>query len=204
MDSEKLVDFFTQTNRLKRTIRYSSCPKNVQEPTAGHSWHVILMVPIIAREFGININIEHAMEIACVHDLAESVLKKDFDSYLMATGKLDEKEKDKSEEIEMTRIKEKFSFGERIYGLWKEYQECKTPEAKFVKALDKLESHFHIIERGGTGDNADDGAHQVKYADTAVKDVPELEPLLKAIKEKLKPILEKQGVKWKKEYDYSD
>jgi len=29
MDSEELVDFFIQTNKLKQTIRYSSCPKKI-------------------------------------------------------------------------------------------------------------------------------------------------------------------------------
>ncbi|MFA5126331.1 MAG: HD domain-containing protein [archaeon] len=204
MDSEELVDFFTQTNKLKQTIRYSSCPKKIQESSAGHSWHVALMVPIVAQKLGIKINVQHATEIALVHDLAERVLKEDFDSYLIAIGTLKEVDKKKSEKEEMDRIKNNFSFGNKIYSLWSEYGENKTREAKFVRALDKLESHLHIIERGASGDNADDGKHQATYADNAVKDFPELAPLLKSIKKKLKLILEKQGLKWDKEYNYPE
>ena len=202
MNPEELVDFFTETNKLKQTIRYSSCPKKVQESTAGHSWQVALMVPIIAQEFNIKVNIQHAMEIALVHDLAEKVLKKDFDSYLIATGVLKESDKDKSEKEEMERIKNKFSFGNKIYSLWLEYEENKTPEAKFIKALDKLESHIHVIERGLSGASRDDGKHQATYADKAVEEVAELKPFLKSIKKRLKLILEKQGLVWGKEYDY--
>jgi len=202
MEYEQLIDFFTETNKLKQTIRYSSCPKKIQESSAGHSWHVALMVPIIAQEFKIKINIQRAMEIACVHDLAEMVLKEDYDSYLIATGVLKEGDKNKSEKKEMERIRTKYSFGNKIYSLWQEYEESKTQEAKFVRALDKLESHLHVIERGSSGDNADDGKHQATYADNAVKDFPELAPLLSTIKKRLKPILEKQGLVWNKKYNY--
>lgn len=201
---ELLTNFFIESNRLKRTIRYSSCPERVQEPSAGHSWQVTLMVPIVAREFGLDIDVQHSMELACVHDLAECVLKQDYDSYLIAIGFLDEKDKDKSEEKEMRRIKDTFDFGNSVYLLWQEYQECKTPEARFVKALDKLESHFHVIERGGSGDNADDGRHQATYADEAIRNFPQLKPLLRVVKKRIRPILEKQGLVWKPEYNYPD
>lgn len=204
MDSEELVDFFTQTNKLKQTVRYSSCPKGIQESSAGHSWQVALMVPIISQQFKLQINVQHAMEIALVHDLAERVLKKDFDSYLLSIGTLKEEDKINSEKEEMNRIQNEFSFGKRIHALWKEYEENKTSEAKFIKALDKLESHIHVLERGASGDNADDGKHQATYADNAVKDFQELAPLLSAIKKRLKPILEKQGLKWDKKYNYPD
>jgi putative hydrolase of HD superfamily len=199
---EGLTDFFIQSNRLKQTIRYSSCPEEIQESSAGHSWHVTLMVPIIAQELGLNVNIQHSMELACVHDLAEAVLKKDFDSYLVFSGVLNKKDKDRSEEEEMGRIRGTFGFGSRIYSLWEEYQECKNFEARFVKALDKLESHLHIIERGGPGDNVSDGRHQATYADNAVKNFPELEPFLRVIKQRLRPLFEKQGLTWYAEFNY--
>jgi len=202
MDSEELINFFIETNKLKQTIRYSSCPKKVQESSAGHSWQVALMVPIIAEEFNIKINIEHAIKIALVHDLAEKVLKEDYDSYLIATGVLKEEDKDKSEKKEMERIRKNFSFGNKIYSLWQEYEENKTPEAKFVKALDKLESHLHVIERGLSGASRDDGRHQATYADKAVKEIPQLKTFLKSIKKRLKSILEKQGLIWGEEYNY--
>lgn len=200
---EELANFFVESNKLKQTIRYSSCPKKVQEPSAGHSWHVTLMVPIIARELGIKIDIGHAMELAAVHDLAEKVLREDFDSYFVATGVLKKEDKDKSEQEEMERIKNNFTFGAAIHSLWKEYNESRTPEAKFVRALDKLESHFHVLERDGSG-SRDDGKHQATYADNAVENFPELKPFLRVVKKKLKPVLEKQGLEWKKEFDYPD
>ena len=203
-DLEKLISFFIESNKLKRTMRYSSCPAKIQEPSAGHSWQVTLMVPIIAREFELKIDIEHAMEIANIHDLAEYINEKDFDSYLIATGVLSETDKDKSEEEVMSRFRDSLSFGPKIYSLWQEYQEGKTPEARFVKALDKIESHIHVIERDGTGSDSFDARHQALYADEAVRNFPELKPLLRIIKRKLRSVLEKQGLVWKAEYNYPD
>jgi len=201
---EKLTDFFVESNKLKRTMRYSSCPPKIQESSAGHSWQVSLMVPIIAREFGLALDVQHAMEIANVHDLAEYIDEKDFDSYLIATGVLSEAEKDKSEESVMTMIRERYNFGSTIYSLWREYQDCKIPEARYVKALDKLESHLHVIERDGTGSDSFDARHQALYADEAVRNFPELKPFLRAIKKRLRAVLEKQGLVWKEEYNYPD
>jgi len=203
-DLEKLVGFFLKSNQLKRTMRYSSCQPKIQEPSAGHSWQVTFMVPIIAREFGLNIDIQHAMEIASVHDLAEYIDEKDFDSYLMATGVLKEEDKDKSEEEVMSSFRDTLRFGPQLYSLWQEYQECKTPEARFVKALDKIESHIHVIERGGTGESPAGARHQALYADEAVRNFPELKPLLRTIKGKLRPLLEKQGLVWMAEYNFPD
>jgi putative hydrolase of HD superfamily len=162
------------------------------------------MIPIIAEELKLKLDVKHAMEIAAVHDLAERVLKEDYDSFLISNGTLKESDKAEQEKKEMNRIKNKYGFGEKIYSLWEEYEDNKTPEAKFVRALDKLESHFHIIERGGSGENPAGAKHQAFYADKAVADFPELKPLLKEAKKKLKPLLEKQGLTWTTEYNWPE
>ena len=201
---ESLADFFIESNKLKNTIRYTSCPEKIQESTAGHSWQITLMVPIIARELGLDINLLHAMEIANVHDLAEYADTKDYDAYLVSIGTLSKIDKDKSEEAVMLDLKNRFNFGLSLYSLWKEYQEGETQEARFVKALDKIESHFHIIEREVAVDNPENLKYQLTYSDNAVRNFPQLEPLLRIAKNRLRAIAESQGIIWKKEYDYPD
>ncbi len=203
-DLDKMVDFFVEATSLKRTMRYNSCPENVQEPVAGHSWLVTLMVPILAERFNLDINVQHAMEIANVHDLAESIRDYDFDSYNLARGVESQKEKDQEEENFMRNVQNRFDFGDRIYSLWKEYEDGKTPEARFVRALDKLESHIHILERGGTGSDVDDADHQAFYADKVVRNFPELEPFLSAVKKRIRPLMESQGLVWEDKYNYPD
>lgn len=201
---ESLADFFIETNSLKKTTRYSSCNEEVKESTAGHSWKVSFMTPIIAELLGLDIDIKHAMEIANVHDLPEYALEEDFDSFLVAKEILSKKDKEQSEEKVMNLIKERFVFGKKFFDLWEEYKESKTPEARYVYALDKIESHLHVLERRGTRDDAQDMEHQALYADKAVKNFPELKPFLKIIKRRLKSLFESKGFAWKEEYNYPD
>lgn len=201
---EGLLDFLEETESLKKTIRYSSCPENVQEPTAGHVWKVSLMVPLLAEKFRVPVDILHALQISNAHDLGECGMKYDFDSYLVSKGKLDQNDKDLAEENYMKSVKNRFSFGEQLYGLWREYEENKTYEAKFVRAIDKLEALIHVITTKGTGRDINDIEYVATYADRAVEDVPELKPFLRALKVRLRPVAERQGLIWTKEFDYPD
>jgi putative hydrolase of HD superfamily len=119
---ENLVNFFVnESNKLKTTTHYSSCLENIQESTAAHSWHLTLMVPIVAEKLDLNINVSRAMKIALVHDLPEYPLEKDYESYLIFNGNLSKDKKDKSEEDTMFKLAQNFPFGNSLYFLWKEY-----------------------------------------------------------------------------------
>ena len=77
--------------------------------------------------------------------------------------------------------------GDEVFALREEYETCTTSEAKYIKALDKLESLLHVVEVGvvevGVFDNYDSLA---TYADKHVQNFPALLPMLQVIKEKLK------------------
>jgi putative hydrolases of HD superfamily len=201
---ESLADFFVLSNGLKQTMRYESCPEYLKESVPAHCWQMSLMVSLVAREFDLDIDVRHAMEIAIVHDLGEYTDSKDFDAYFVHTGVLNGKDKDYSEEEAMVNLRDNFSCGFDIYNLWEEYRECKTQEARFVKALDKIESHFHFIQRRCNILNKDNLIFQITYADKAVKNFPSLEPLLRIAKRKLKELMEEQGIIWRDEYNYPD
>jgi putative hydrolase of HD superfamily len=199
---EDLLNFLIEVDSLKKTIRYSSCPEYVQEPVAGHVWKVSLMAPILARIFNLQLDIQHTMEIANIHDLQEYTGREDFDSYFVHIGKLSQEDKKRKERETIESLRDNFDIGPKVYSLWQEYEERKTPEAKYVRALDKLESLIHIIACGGSGRDPNDISYLATYADNAVKNFTELEPFLRIVKKYLKPVAERQGAIWKKEYDY--
>lgn len=92
--------------------------------------------------------------------------------------------------------------GDDIYNLWMEYENCRTKEAKFIKALDKLETLTYLIEKGHK--HYDLPSMIATYADKAVKNFPELKGMLKMIKSKLKDEYTKGNILWKEEYDSFD
>lgn len=197
---KQILNFFQQAEKLKSIIRFSERKSIVRESSAAHSWRLALMVFVVRDELKLNINIEKALKIAIIHDLAESVTG-DVDYILIADGKVSKKEKKKLEEDALQKIKNNLpkKIGKEIYNLWSEFEKGTTKEAKFVRALDRIETLTHLLK---VGYKAYDRPELIPtYADKAVKNFPELTGMLKAIKQKLKTEFNKGKIPWKKEYE---
>ena len=199
---EKIYDFLNTVNNLKKTMRFGAAEtKNLlEESSADHSWRLSLMTFMIADELKLNINVEKALKLAIVHDIAESVCG-DVDNRLIVEGRVtkEEKKKNEMEAIEKLRTMLPEERGNEIYNLFMEYETASTREGKFIKALDKIECLIHINEKGHKAIDMPDVI--APYADEAVKNFPELMEIKKAVKSKLKQEFEKGGFKWKEEYN---
>ena len=193
-----------QTGKLRTTYRYGSFDLMNSESVADHSWRLALMVLMITKELNIKIDIEKAINLALIHDIAESITG-DIPAPDVANGKVSREEKERAETKAINEIKKLLPAqqGEEIYLIWDDYTYAKSKEAKFVRAMDKLEALLNVIE---TGEKK--GAKTYNYldfiatfADGHVKDFPALIPLLANLKDKLKHEYLKAGIEWKQEYD---
>lgn len=183
---EKLVDFFIETESLKKTLRYSTCPENVRDSSADHSWKLAFMASVLNEKIE-GIDSYRALQICLVHDLAESITG-DIDSYRIVLGEITKEQKQQMEDDAMKSIKNKIpKIGQKLYDFWREFEEHKTPEAKYAQALDKIEALIHLLNVNyiAREDNAE-AELTAKYADNAVKEFPQLKPILDIIKVKLK------------------
>ncbi len=195
---EKIFDFFKIVSGLKKTKRYGKYDVEA-DSSADHSWRLSLMSFIIADELKIDIDILKAMKIAIVHDLPEAITG-DIPYMEIYNGSVLKENKQKNEILAMNKIKESLpeTIGKEIYELWEEYEYANSKEALFIKALDKIESITHVAEKGGEYTELDLIA---TYTDKHVNNFPELKPVLKELKRRLKGEFEKRGLPWKKEYD---
>ncbi len=201
---EKIFDFLKISGNLKNTYRYGDIEVLNNESTADHSWRLALMVIIFAKELDLKINIEHALKLAIVHDIAESVTG-DIPANKTMKNSLLKSEKRKDEIKVIDRFKKLLPgiHGDEIHKLWHDYEYAETEEAKFVKALDKIEGYINWVESGFKYLVKADDHHLIAiYADEAVKNFPKLVPILKILKLKLKKEFEKGGLEWKEEYNY--
>jgi len=89
--------------------------------------------------------------------------------------------------------------GIEINDLWNEYEENKSVEAKFVRALDKLETLVQISEAGYISYNTPQFIPN--YADKAVNNFKKLSGVLKLIKKEIKAEFDKGNIFWKREYN---
>lgn len=159
------------------------------------------MAFLIAEELKLEIDVFRAVKIALVHDLAEAVAG-DFCSFDIARGKLSKQEKERAEREGMEKLRRLLpkDRGDEIYFLWEEYEQQETDEAKYIKALDKIETLIQFTETGYqiVGD-ADE--HLAFYADNQVRNFPQLREVLKLVKKELKREYQKGEIPWKEEYD---
>jgi putative hydrolases of HD superfamily len=196
----KVFNFLHQIENLKSTLRYPLTKSGRQESAADHSWRLSLMCFVVAKELNLDIDVGHTLKIAIVHDIAESITG-DIDYVKIVDKKISKEEKQNLEICAMKKIKATLPLktSEEIYALWLEYEEAKTREAKFVKAMDKLETLTQLIEAGyKTFDRPEIISC---YANKAVEAFPELKEMLKILKEKLKKEFEKGNFEWKEEYN---
>lgn len=198
---EQIFEFTKKSELLKDTKRWLNTPQMVnKETSAAHSWHLALLVPIVAEELDLNIDVARATLVALVHDLVEA-LAGDTDFSLIATGKKTVEQKHDGEMKAIAEFEKSLpeKSGKMIKDIWWEYEKAETREAKFVKALDKIEAINHMIIVGMKCYDYPDLI--APYPIPAIKNFPELKPLLKLQHEKLKPEFAKLGWEWKKEYD---
>lgn len=195
-----ILTFLNRINHLKTIRRYKSSLSQNGDTVADHSWRLTLMVFIIGNELRSPVNIGHAMKIALVHDLAE-IKTDDIDAYEVIKKRVKIEDKQKKEVEAMKEIVDGISFGQEIYDLWDEFEKQETLEAKFVKALDKIEAFLHLDEAGTGvyvpaefhGDYADAA---VENFDKAVRNFPLLKTILDPVKKNLKQKFSKIGIEW--------
>ncbi len=164
-----LAEFFRAAGRLKSVRRTGwvdrAIPPEQVESVADHSWRVALMAWILAGEVdGVDRN--RVVLLALLHDLAESVTG-DLPPYdpddLPATGDpgrrqsfehrqiMPDERKRAKQEAENAAMAELIadlpqSAKEEIASLWQELSERTTPEARFVKEIDRLETFLQSRE----------------------------------------------------------
>ncbi len=124
---------------LLNTLKLKEIPRagwlnfglNDVESVAAHSWGVSYLSLILAPD---SLNKEKVLSMSIIHDLGEALVGD--------ITPLDGISKNEKHELEFDAIKKLtnlVSENEKIIQLWLEYEENSSPEAKFVKACDKLD-----------------------------------------------------------------
>ncbi|MDD5099125.1 MAG: HD domain-containing protein [Candidatus Colwellbacteria bacterium] len=147
---EKILEFWHLMEKPKLVFRAAKLSSGREESIAEHSWRMALMAAIIAPKIRERLDTERVLKMILVHDIGE-MSEGDIPSHIHAFNSSIKEKKDRSEEEMMTSIKDEFpEFGKEVFNLWKEYELQETFEAKFVKALDKLDARIQMIDDPNT------------------------------------------------------
>ena len=124
---DKVKSIFRKT-RLFDDSRY--------ENDAEHSWHLAMMALALGEHAGEGVDICRVIKMVLMHDIVE-IDGGDFIVY--DKGAAAEKEAREKECAERVYGLLPDDMKEEFVALWQEFEERKTPEAKFAAALDRAE-----------------------------------------------------------------
>jgi len=141
--------FLIEVDRLKTVLRASTlAAADRRENDAEHSWHLALMVPILAEYADEPIDVGHTIRLVVVHDLVE-IYAGDTPLY--------------DDQLRTSQVERELAAADRLFGLlpadqarefralWDEFEARQTPEARFAKAIDRLEPNLlNWMAGGGT------------------------------------------------------
>jgi 5'-deoxynucleotidase YfbR-like HD superfamily hydrolase len=131
--AKKLFDeVFKMKNLLRRGWILRDIP-NRTESDAEHCYSMIMLALEIMSKNNLNLDQLKVLKMIAYHEMGE-IDTGDF----TPVDNIDKREKHKKELQCVTRIANDYEMPE-ILDLWLEYEECKTPEAQFVKKLDKFD-----------------------------------------------------------------
>jgi putative hydrolase of HD superfamily len=149
--------FLVEVDQLKAIMRQSPLAAvQRRENDAEHSWHLAMMVAVLAEYSDEPVDVGHTIQLVIVHDLVEIYAG---DTPLYEAGP-DQREREVAAADELFPLLPDDQ-ARRIRALWDEFEERRTPEARFAKAMDRLQPLLlNWMARGGTwktpGVTADD------------------------------------------------
>ncbi|MBA0051251.1 HD domain-containing protein [Streptomyces sp. AJS327] len=143
------IGFIAEVDRLKTVLRLSPLlAAERRENDAEHSWHLALMVLVLAEYANEPIDVGRTVQLVLLHDLVEIYAGDTclFDD----VGRQDKAERESAAADRLYALLPDDQEGV-FRSLWDEFEAAKTPEARFAKAMDRLQPLLlNFGNRGGT------------------------------------------------------
>ncbi len=165
----KQIQFIQEIDKIKYIFRKTKLiNSNRPENDAEHSWHLAMMAIILAEYANEPIDVLKVLKMVLIHDIVEI---DSGDVFMYDTVK----SHDNFDE-ELRAAKRIFGIlpqkqAEELISLWVEFEEMKTPESKFARALDRLEPLLqNVSNNGGTWREFNVGYQQVMEKKRLIQD----------------------------------
>jgi putative hydrolase of HD superfamily len=147
---EGQIRFVLEADRLKTVTRQSTITGGSRrENSAEHSWHLALMALVLAEHAPPGTDLGRVGAMLLLHDLVE-IDAGDLFLYADAAAQQRQEEAERAAAERIFAILPEPQAG-ALRALWEEFEERRTPEARFARALDRLQPMLlNMQTRGGT------------------------------------------------------
>lgn len=133
----KQMEFIIEVDKLKDIIRQTNLTNGERkENDAEHSWHLALMAVFLSEYSKEPVDVLQVIKMVLIHDLVEIDAG---DTYLYdeaGNGTKAAREQKAAERIFNILPQDQT---EELFGLWREFEDRKTPESKFANTLDRIQ-----------------------------------------------------------------
>jgi putative hydrolase of HD superfamily len=140
--------FVTEAGRLKGVLRQTMLAGlGRRENSAEHSWHIALMALTLAEHAPAGTDIGRVIAMLLAHDLVEI----DAGDLFVYADQAQQARQQQAERAAADRI---FALlppdqAASLRGLWDEFEERQTNEARFARAIDRLQPMLENLRVGG-------------------------------------------------------
>ena len=143
------INFIKEIDKIKYIQRktklfHSDRPENDAE----HSWHLAMMTIVLAEHSDVPVDVLKVLKMVLIHDIVEIDAG---DTFIYDTQK-----NHSNTENELIAAKRIFGLlpdeqANELIAIWQEFESGETPEARFAKALDRIEPLLqNTSNNGGT------------------------------------------------------
>jgi putative hydrolase of HD superfamily len=141
LKTHPLIGVYFAINHLKHLYRQGWLIQGISpekcESVADHSFGVAILAMILADSEYPTLDQTKLLKMALIHDIGEI-----DPGDIIPHGNINNKEKYILERDTIIRVFGQLGFGEIYVDIWEEFETGKSPEAQFIRQIDKLEMVF--------------------------------------------------------------
>jgi putative hydrolase of HD superfamily len=139
--------FIVELDKLKQVLRRTSLVgESRAENSAEHSWHLGVMAAVLAEHAPCPVDMERTVAMLLVHDVVEIDAGDTFAFDTAANADKEARERRAADRLFGMLPADQSVL---VRALWDEFEEGKTPEARFANALDRFHALLQNVHNGG-------------------------------------------------------
>jgi 5'-deoxynucleotidase YfbR-like HD superfamily hydrolase len=143
----KRLVFLNEADQLKSIVRASKLNDNSRfENSAEHSWHIMLHAMVLEDQAGSDVNLNSVLKMLLIHDIVEIDAGDAPIHGVVDHAAMAEKEQKAAHRLFGLLPS---SEGKALINLWQEFEQAKTPDALFAKAIDRVQVPISNLANGG-------------------------------------------------------
>jgi putative hydrolase of HD superfamily len=152
MDSGRLdaqLAFLHEVDKLKSILRHSRVSfADRRENDAEHSWHLAVAVMVLSEYAELELDLLHTLEMVLIHDVVE-IDAGDTIAYADSSAKAAQTERERAAAERLFGMLPAGQ-GRRLRALFDEFEARQTREARFARALDRVQPILQNVHSNGT------------------------------------------------------